>query len=143
MTKRLTLILTTATIIILACLTPTTTPTHVSPAQPGATQDNLAVRPAQAGVLPAARGQEANTPTATSDPTRCARVTADSLHVRFRPDYNAPVEGWFTQDEPLKALDDSGDWWKVNGQGIDFQGRHTRLTGYVNAEYLTETKCKP
>jgi len=63
------------------------------------------------------------------------------LHVRFTATYTAPIRGWFTQDETLIILDDSGAWWKVHGGGVDAYGHKTHMTGFVNSDYLAETEC--
>jgi hypothetical protein len=78
--------------------------------------------------------------TAIPDPA-CATVNTDSLHVRYEPNEHAQAIGWVTEGTVVKILDDSGDWWKINGAGIDDQGRQARMTGYVNSDFLKE--CEP
>jgi hypothetical protein len=113
-------------IFLLACLAPVAG--FEPPADPAPTKTTI---PPAAPLSTAVRS------------TTCATVNTDSLHVRYGPNEHAQAMGWVTEDTTLKILDDSGDWWKINGAGIDDQGRQARMTGYVNSDYLTVTECEP
>jgi hypothetical protein len=113
-------------IFLLACLAPVAG--FEPPADPA---------PTETAILPAAPS-----PTPVPDPT-CAAVNTDSLHIRYEPNEHTQAIGWVTEGTTVKILDDSGDWWKINGAGIDDQGHRARMTGYVNSDYLTETECVP
>lgn len=113
-------------IFLLACLTPVGLAGFQPPADPAPSKT----------VVPSMPPSE----TTISAPT-CATVDTDSLHVRYNPGEHSQAIGWVTEDTTLKVLDDSGDWWKINGYGIDDQGRRARMTGYVNSDFLKE--CEP
>lgn len=60
---------------------------------------------------------------------RYATVLADRLNVRENPDLSAARLGYINKDEKIKALENQGDWIKV--QYTDAK------IGYVAAEYVT------
>ena len=92
---------------------------------------------------PTATSQPTQTPTPTQRAIPCARVVAQSLHIRFLPDYHANVAGWFIQDTALTIRNDSNpDWYLVNGKGIEFSGRKARITGYVKSEWIQIEQCE-
>lgn len=82
-----------------------------------------------------------NTFTVVSSGRPCARVTATSLHVRYGADYDSAIMGWVTHDTLVTVRRQDGDWWVIHGHGIDFQGRETRMTGFVKSDFLELCPC--
>lgn len=103
--------------------------------------------PVQPEPLPTLTQTPVPTPVPTSTPTPriipCARVIAQSLHIRYQTDYHASIAGWFVQDTSLTVRNQNNpDWWLVNGRGIDINGRKTRITGYVRSEWIEVVECQ-
>jgi len=71
----------------------------------------------------------------------CARVTADSLHVRYNATYHSGIMGWFVVDTPLTVRREYPGWTMVNGPGVDLHGRKTRMTGFVKSEWIQVEAC--
>lgn len=101
------------------------------PGQPGGF-----VSPERHAALDYPPGQAGTTPAAP--PSVC--VAAETMHVRFVRDRQAPIAGWFPQGQTLDVLDRDTSMWKVHGHGFEFSGRPARMTGFVDPDFI---ECKP
>lgn len=63
----------------------------------------------------------------------CAIVNANALHLRTEASENGRIITWLDYGQRVVVLTHAGNWWTVKAG---------ELTGYVKAEYLTETECK-
>lgn len=66
----------------------------------------------------------------------CAIVTAaEALNLRSAPREGAPHITYMLTGEQVRVIEPAGSWWRVtNSRGE---------TGYANARYLQEAKCRP
>lgn len=63
----------------------------------------------------------------------CAIVNAHALHLRREANESGQIITWLDYGQRVVVLTQTGEWWTVTAG---------ELTGYVKAEYLTETECK-
>ena len=63
-------------------------------------------------------------------------VKVDSLRVCFQSDGCILPDGWFPHGEALKVIDPHGALWLVAGNGVQFDGRRARMTGWVDPKGL-------
>ncbi len=79
-------------------------------------------------------------PSPTPAAQLCARVTApESLHIRYRPEYESHIVGWLYSGQIVEVLKQQGTWWLVY-LGHPRYGQE-RMTGWSRAEYLALATC--